>query len=335
MKKVFVGLSGGVDSSVTAALLKKQGYDVTGVYIKGWYPSWIRCSWRESRRDAMRVCAKLDIPFLTLDLEKEYKKEVVDYFLEEYKKGNTPNPDIMCNKYIKFGSFFDFAMGNGADFVATGHYAISKDSKLYRGKDNEKDQSYFLWTISKEKLPKITFPLGEYQKKETRKLAKEFGLPTSEKKDSQGICFLEDISMEEFLKYYFPPKEGNVLDPEGNVIGTHEGSIYYTIGQRRGFTTSQNMQAFVISKDMEKNTITVSEKRPERNSGDILLHKENWITVPEEGKEYTFQSRYRQKPTRCRISGNKLEILEKSDTPTSGQSIVVYAGDECLGGGII
>lgn len=335
MKKVFVGLSGGVDSSVSLRLLKNQGYDVTGVYIKGWYPNWIKCSWRESRRDAMRVCAKVGVPFLMVDLEEEYKREVVDYFLEEYKRGNTPNPDVMCNKYIKFGSFFDFAMKNGADFVATGHYAISRDGKLYRGKDKEKDQSYFLWTLSGEKLKKTIFPLGEYEKSETRRLAKKFDLPTSEKKDSQGICFIEDVSMEEFLKHYFPGEIGNVLDTNGNIIGSHEGSVYYTIGQRHGFTTRENNPYFVISKDMKNNSITVSCDRPKTLDKKIDLHNINWIEKPEEGKIYEFQSRYRQGPTKCKIAGGVVEVLEESDYPAKGQSIIIYDGDQCLGGGIM
>ncbi len=212
-KKVFVGLSGGVDSSVSAALLQSQGYDVFGVFIKVWQPDFYECTWKEDRLDAMRVCAKLNIPFYTLDLEKEYKKEVVDYMIEEYKNGRTPNPDVMCNKYIKFGGFFDWAMSQGADFVATGHYArLNKEHELVAGRDSNKDQSYFLWTLTKEQLSKTLFPVGDIEKTEVRKLAKKFGLPTAEKKDSQGLCFIGKVDMAEFLHHFIETKPGPVLN---------------------------------------------------------------------------------------------------------------------------
>src|SRR3972149_2581934 len=200
-KMVFVGLSGGVDSSVTAALLKEQGYEVVGVFIKTWQPDFIECTWPEERRDAMRVAAHLDIPFLTFDLEKEYKKEVGDYMVSEYRAGRTPNPDVMCNKEIKFGAFLQKALAMGADFVATGHYAeisqIRNVFSLKKSPDPSKDQSYFLWTLTQEQLAHILFPIGHFKKTEVRKLAKKFALPVAEKKDSQGICFLGDIDLKD------------------------------------------------------------------------------------------------------------------------------------------
>src|SRR3990167_4048684 len=196
-KTVYIGLSGGVDSSVSAALLKKQGYDVTGVFIKVWQPNWITCTWKEDRLDAMRVCAKLEIPFLTLDLEKEYKRDVVDYMIREYKAGRTPNPDVMCNRYIKFGAFFNWARKYGADYIATGHYAqVFKKVTGYRlqvSRDFEKDQTYFLWTLTQRELSQTLFPVGRITKPEVRKLAKKFGLPTADKKDSQGLCFIGKV----------------------------------------------------------------------------------------------------------------------------------------------
>ena len=227
-KKVFIGMSGGVDSSVSAALLKEHGYDVTGVFIKVWQPEFFECTWRADRLDAMRVCAKLDIPFLTLNLEKEYKKEVVDYMIDEYKAGRTPNPDVMCNKYIKFGGFFDFAMKHSADFIATGHYARVKKFprgetsgfnpspevsprgtyQLLAGRDKNKDQSYFLWTLTQKQLQKTLFPIGDIDKPEVRKLAEKYGLATAVKKDSQGLCFIGKIDMKDFLKNYMKEKKG-------------------------------------------------------------------------------------------------------------------------------
>ncbi|MEN9524048.1 MAG: hypothetical protein RL536_117, partial [Candidatus Parcubacteria bacterium] len=290
-KKVFVGMSGGVDSSLSAALLKKAGYDVTGVFIKAWQPDWIECTWREERRDAMRVAAHLDIHFVTLDLEKEYKKEVVDYMIAEYKIGRTPNPDVMCNKQIKFGAFYEWAMKNGADFVATGHYArvekFSDSYKLLAGVDNNKDQSYFLWTIKNEQLPHIIFPIGHLTKPEVRKMAAKLKLPTAEKKDSQGLCFIGMVDMKEFLSHYIQQKKGNVLDVNGKIIGEHNGAFLFTIGERHGFTitkkTPNDGALFAVSKNVLNNTITVSEK-----SGDgklpfanrrVSLKETNWNQV--------------------------------------------------------
>ncbi len=370
-KKVFVGLSGGVDSSVSLALLKKAGYDVTGVFIKVWHPDWLPCDWKEERRDAMRVAAALDIPFLTFDLQKEYKEGVVDYMLREYKNGRTPNPDVMCNKEIKFGGFLNKAIEMGADFIATGHYArITPPSghpsykqegrrKLVEGVDKSKDQSYFLWNLGQKELEHVLFPVGHLEKTEVRKLAKRFGLPTAEKKDSQGICFIGKVDMKEFLSHYIDSVPGIVLNELGKAIGNHDGAVFYTIGQRHGFSitekTSNDDPYYVISKDILKNTITVSNKkngqRPIGAVG-VRLSDVNWVDVkPNDGKEYSCRLRYRQEKQKCKIEtpprladsapllgkGGEAEVFftfPQGDV-SPGQSLVIYDGEMCLGGGII
>ena len=351
--KVFVGLSGGVDSSVSAALLKKQGYDVVGVFIKVWQPEFVKCDWREDRLDAMRVCAKLDIPFMDLDLEEIYKKEVFDYMIKEYKSGRTPNPDVMCNKSIKFGGFLKFALENGADFVATGHYARNKKNdkyKLLKGVDDNKDQSYFLWTITQERLKHILFPVGELEKPQVRKLAKKFDLLTAEKKDSQGLCFVGMIEMKDFLKKFLPEKKGDVLNEEGKVIGYHDGAYYFTYGQRHGFTitekTPDDKPYFVVKKDVDKNTITVSQKLKENKNYDkkeIIINNVNWILgeIPDLNKKYQGRIRYRQPLQNCKIYNTqsteefKIVFDEPQKSVSAGQSLVLYDGDICIGGGVI
>ncbi|MDP3962559.1 MAG: tRNA 2-thiouridine(34) synthase MnmA [bacterium] len=340
--RVVVGMSGGVDSSVSATLLKKAGYDVTGVFIKVWQPEWIECSWREDRLDAMRVCAMLDIPFLTLDLEKEYKREVVDYMVGEYRAGRTPNPDVMCNRYVKFGGFFDWAMKEEADFIATGHYAKIENGKLLMGEDQNKDQSYFLWTIRKEQLPHILFPVGNIEKPKVRKLAKRFGLPNAEKKDSQGLCFIGKIDIKEFLSHYIGGKRGDVLDEGGRVIGYHDGAFFYTIGERHGFVitdkTPNDEPYYVVKKNVEKNTITVVHKEMIRNGKrEVELGNVNWINEkPERGKKYMARSRYRESLREVSISDeNFVTFSEVQETLSPGQSLVFYDGKVCLGGGII
>ena len=360
-KKVFVGSSGGVGSSVSAALLKKQGYDVTGVFIKVWQPEFVRCDWREDRLDAMRVCAHLDIPFLDLDLEKEYKKEVFDYMIKEYKEGKTPNPDVMCNKRIKFGSFLKFALENGADYVATGHYAQSKKSKflmgneymkyqLLAGKDKNKDQTYFLWTLTQEQLKYIIFPIGHLKKPRVRKLAEKFNLLTARKKDSQGLCFVGMVEMKDFLKRFLPEKQGAVLDEQGNKIGNHDGAYYYTFGQRHGFVitkkTSEDKPYFIASKNIKKNTITVSNKFNEETIFDkkeIEIKNVNWIfgEEPDFEKSYQARIRYRQTFQFCKIykdlTSSKIKVIfdKPQKAVSAGQSVVFYDGEICLGGGII
>jgi tRNA-uridine 2-sulfurtransferase len=366
-KKVFVGISGGVDSAVSAALLKKEGYDVTGVFIKAWTPEGYPCNWKEDRRSAMRVAAVLDIPFITLDLEKEYKKEVVDYMIAEYKKGRTPNPDVMCNKEIKFGHFLKFALKNGADFVATGHYARAFPSPdqgeghakrgvgLIESTDKNKDQSYFLWTLTQNQLKHILFPIGHLQKSEVRKLAAKFGLPQATRKDSQGLCFLGKVDMKEFLSRYIPQKRGDVLKAlsllerglggEAEVIGHHQGALFFTIGERHGFIITQKTEKevplYVVAKNISKNTITVAPKAPSllgRGGGEAILKDVNLIgKIP--NKKLLCRIRYRQEKVGCKVEIKKDEIKIIFDKPqmgvSPGQSLVLYDGEVCLGGGII
>jgi len=344
-KKVYVGMSGGVDSSVSAALLKKAGYNVVGVFIKVWQPDWITCTWKEDRLDAMRVAAKLDIPFVTLDLEKEYKEGVVDYMIREYKAGRTPNPDVMCNRYVKFGGFFDWAMKQGADFVATGHYAQIKDGMLIAGDDKNKDQSYFLWTLTKQQLSKTLFPVGNIEKPEVRKLAKKFKLPNSDKKDSQGLCFIGKIDIKDFLSHYIESKLGDVLNEKREIIGTHEGAFFFTIGERHGFTivkkSPHDDAYYVIAKDISKNTITVANKSKEGNlpngKTSVELTDINWnqSNVPI-GRKLLARSRYREELQEIVFSDTcHADFTKPQNTLSPGQSLVVYDGAVCLGGGIL
>jgi tRNA-specific 2-thiouridylase len=349
MKKVFVGISGGVDSSVSAALLKDQGYDVTGVFIKVWQPDFIECNWKDEMRDAMRVCAKLEIPFMLCDLEKEYKENVIDYMINEYKSGRTPNPDVMCNKEIKFKAFLNFALEKGADYIATGHYAQNLESedgfKLTKAKDQEKDQTYFIWNLNQDILSKTLFPIGHLEKEEVRKIAKKKKLFTSDKKDSQGLCFIGHVDMKEFLQEFIETQQGDVLNEEGETIGTHEGSELYTIGQRHGFSLIQKSnnekKYYVISKNLDKNTITVSENNISKNTDEIVLEKTNLTrNIDLIDKEIEFRTRYRQKLQKAivkEVNNQKIIIkpLTEQESLTSGQSLVIYLKDECLGGGVI
>ncbi len=368
-------MSGGVDSSVSAALLKKAGFDVVGVFIKTWSPDFMECTWKEERLDAMRVCATLDIPFMTLDLEKEYKEKVADYMIEEYRKGKTPNPDVMCNKEIKFGAFFDWAIRQGADYVATGHYAQILESRKLKlesgmkkdesqksgyflpstfhyqmlvGIDKNKDQSYFLWNIKKEHLSKILFPVGHLEKSEVRKLAKKFNLPTAKKKDSQGVCFLGKVDMKDFLKHYIKTKKGEVFNEKGKKIGFHDGAYFVTIGERGGFTitekTPNDRPYFVVAKDLKNNTVTVSnDKNFYFRNEKIILKKLNLLVddnvfLKEGTKGFLARTRYRQELENCKIAkmSNGIEVkFKKPQMVASGQSIVFYKGDICMGGGIV
>jgi len=370
-KTIYVGVSGGVDSSVSVALLKEQGYKIVGVFIKVWQPDFVTCTWREERRDAMRVCAVLDIPFLFMDLEEDYKKGVADYMISEYKLGRTPNPDVMCNKYVKFGAFLKKALEIGADAVATGHYArvfspktviekspvtvfgsnFGKKYHLLHGLDANKDQSYFLWTLTQEQLSKIMFPIGHLQKSEVRKLADKFNLPTAKKKDSQGICFIGKLDMKDFLKQFIKPKKGVVLNQDGEEIGVHDGAVFYTLGERHGFVITkkgtEDGRYYVISKNIEKNTITVTNDinatpiAPLIKLAELQISQTNWIpSAPEIGKKYMARSRYRQSLEECEfIEINKdtamIKFTNPQPTATPGQSLVVYDGEYCLGGGVI
>ena len=345
-KKIYVGLSGGVDSSVTATLLIKSGAQVVGVYIKGWTPPNMECSQKADRLDAMRVAAHLKIPFITLDLGREYKKEVIDYFVKEYQLGNTPNPDILCNSKIKFGLFFDYVKKQGGDFLATGHYADiekRKNSKfLVRGLDKSKDQSYFLWKLKYDQLDNIIFPLGKLKKKEVRRLAIDFKLPTANKKDSQGICFIGQIDVDDFLADFLKLEKGLVLNEHGEAIGEHKGAVIYTIGQRHGFKINKskdNKPYYCIDKDIKNNEIIVSQNFNKNSHELIFLKDENWITEkPQDNKEYVSQIRHLGDKFPCWVKyKNKICQVGMSEplNVSLGQSLVVYDEDICLGGGII
>lgn len=346
-EKVFVGVSGGVDSSVSAALLKSQGYDVTGVFIRTWQPDWIECTWRDERRDAMRVCAHLGIPFVELDLEDEYKKGVADYMIAEYRAGRTPNPDVMCNREVKFGGFLKWALAHGADYVATGHYAQNSKGMLYQGIDSSKDQSYFLWTLTNKQLSHILFPIGHLQKSEVRKLALKYQLPTATKKDSQGICFIGEIDMKDFLRHYIDVTPGSVLNPAGEVIGSHQGALFYTIGERHGFEIvekgTNDKPYYVVAKNIESNTITVSQN-PENHSSskEVFLINCVWRDVSSErgGHKMSAQIRYHGEQKLCHVvslseTDARITFDESDYSLSSGQSIVVYDGEVCIGGGIV
>lgn len=347
-KTVFVGLSGGVDSSVAALRLINEGYNVVGVFIKVWHPEFLVCNWEQERLDAMRVAAHLDIPFLTCDAEEAYRDEVAKYFVSEYIAGRTPNPDIMCNQHVKFGAFIDFAKERGADFIATGHYAqkITNDkAELHRGVDTGKDQSYFLNSLSQEQLEYALLPVGNSVKDVIRKEAAAAKIPTATKKDSQGVCFLGHIDIKDFLSHYVKLEVGDVLDKSGQVIGRHEGSLIYTVGQRHGFTVNTSTEKrgayYVVSKDIENNTITVDSTKPTLVTDNNLtlndLSLRDKISV---GEEYEVQTRYRQKPFKAQVASSTSEeivisLLENSEAAAYGQSCVLYRGSLCLGGGII
>ncbi len=347
--KVAVGLSGGVDSSVAAFLLQQEGYDVIGYYMKNWSTDIgkFKCPWKEDHEYALRVADHLKIPIYTLNFEKEYKERVVDYLFEGYKKGITPNPDIMCNKEIKFKLFLDKAIKISADLIATGHYARIKEDKnniyhLLKGKDGNKDQSYFLYTLNQYQLSKTLFPVGEYDKPEIRRIAKRAKLPTAEKPDSQGICFIGEVNISEFLKTQIKPQVGDIITTDGKKIGTHDGVYYYTIGQRKGIGIGGGVPYFVVSKNIEKNQLIVA-----RGSWSEELFYDScdvtnltWTnTEPKLPLKCSVKTRYRQQDQECEILKDKKNIKavfkQKQRAITSGQSAVFYKKDECLGGGII
>jgi tRNA-uridine 2-sulfurtransferase len=351
-KKVFVGLSGGVDSSVAALRLKNQGYQVVGVFIKVWHPDWLVCNWEQERLDAMRVAAHLGIPFLTCDAEAAYRDEVASYFIESYRAGLTPNPDVLCNEKVKFGAFLHFALEHGADYVATGHYAQKGAgeqgvSELWRGIDPQKDQSYFLWSLQREQLGKILFPVGDTIKADLRAEALAAGLPTATKKDSQGVCFLGHIDIHEFLSHYIDLVPGAVLDEAGKVVGEHQGAFVYTLGQRHGFTlhthTPERAPHYVVGKDIDSNTITVSTTTPTLAPHDTITLRNIVLRgneTPVVGKALNAQFRYRQQPFSVSITGVSadsltIEASTSIERGAKGQSCVLYEGDHCIGGGII
>lgn len=342
-KTVYVGMSGGVDSSVAAALLKAAGHNVVGVYMKNWTQDVLgfACPWRQDLTDAKSVAAQLKIPLKVFDFQTEYKQKVVDYLVSEYKSGRTPNPDIMCNQEIKFKLFLDTAIEDGADMIATGHYARIKVGKLLAGVDKNKDQSYFLHRVSGQALKKSLMPIGEYAKPQIRELAKKFKLPTADKPDSQGICFIGEVSIKDFLLQYIKKQPGPIKTMDGEEIGTHDGAVFYTIGQRHGLEVGGGRPFYVVGKDMKTNTVIVTD-----NPADEELHRDNfyitdahWINAAPTSKTYQMRTRYRGKLVdgHLKKSGEKwtVKLAEPERAVTPGQSAVVYDGEEVLGGGVI
>lgn len=355
-RRIVVAMSGGVDSSVAAALLKKQ-FDacpersrrVVGIFMKFWKEgknAENRCCSAESEKLARLVAKKIDIPFYVINAEAEFKKKVVDYFLKEYKKGNTPNPCVACNKEIKFGLLIEKALKLEADFVAAGHYAQIKNGKLLKGKDKEKDQSYFLWQLDQKQLSRILFPVGGYTKTEVRKLAKKFRLPTAKTPESQEICFIQ-TTVNDFLRKYLKTKPGNIIDKTlrhgsgqaGKVLGEHQGLWFYTIGQRKGLEIPQGPY-FVIDKNIKKNILIVSKNKKDLEKKELIVKNVNWISLPKLPLQAQVKIRYKSNLAKAKIlkhSKNKVKIIftkpQRAITP--GQSAVFYKDKELLGGGVI
>ena len=347
--KVLVGMSGGVDSSVAAALLVSQGYDVTGAFMVNYdaeAQDGGRC-WTGDYQDALRVAAHLGIPLIRLDFKKEYKQSVLDYMYREYKLGRTPNPDVLCNKFVKFGAWIDKAKELGFHKLATGHYANTKDGLLFTAKDDNKDQTYFLHQLNTEQLQYTLFPLGNYTKPEVRKLAKKFGLATAEKEESMGICFVGEVPMKEFLTKEIESKKGNIVLSSGQVLGQHDGLPFYTIGQRSlGVKTNSNKPLFVVDKRPQTNELVVGYEDDE-----LLYKKEaeitevNWVsgTEPKFPLQCQVRLRHRQPLQKCVVNsplgrgrgGLAIMFNKPQRAITPGQFAVFYKNNKCLGGGVI
>ncbi|MUG45420.1 tRNA 2-thiouridine(34) synthase MnmA [Paenibacillus woosongensis] len=355
--RIVVGMSGGVDSSVTALLLKQQGYDVIGIFMKNWDDTdeFGRCTAEEDAEDVRRVCEQIDIPYYTVNFEKEYYDKVFAYFLEEYKRGRTPNPDVMCNREIKFGEFLNKAMDLGADYVATGHYARVVQEhdgqyKLLRGVDSNKDQTYFLNALNQAQLAKAMFPIGHLPKPEVRRIAEEAGLYTAKKKDSTGVCFIGERNFREFLSQYLPAQSGDMVDiVTGEVKGRHDGLMYYTLGQRQGLGIGGSGSGepwFVAEKDLQNNILYVvqGDKHPSLYSTGLVASGVNWIAgadkLPDKPFKCVAKFRYRQQDQGVtlipREDGTMFVAFDQPQKAiTPGQAVVFYDGDECLGGGTI
>lgn len=363
MKTVYVGMSGGVDSSVAAALLKQRGYNVVGVYMKNWTKDLpgMPCPWKDDYQDAKRVAVQLGIDFKVYDFQKQYHQKVVDYMIEEYKAGRTPNPDIMCNQEVKFKLFLDTALADGADMIATGHYArILRTegqraegrglSQLHVAANPDKDQTYFLYRVTEQALAKSLFPIGDFKTKaEVRAVAKKLGLATAGKKDSQGICFVGKVGIRDFLEQYVTAKPGAIINQAGQQIGQHDGAIFYTIGQRHGLDVGGGLPYYVTAKNMKKNEVYVTtDLDDEKLWSDVLqLTDVHWINQPPlQGYTLQVRTRYRAPLVDCTLQlaprdakqpKNTLHVAlsEKIRAITPGQSAVVYDGDRVVGGGIV
>jgi tRNA-uridine 2-sulfurtransferase len=352
---VVVGMSGGVDSSVAAYILKQQGYKVIGVFMKNWEEDDTDeyCSAAQDMADAKSIADRLDIPFKTINFSAEYWDRVFEYFLEEYRSGRTPNPDIMCNKEIKFKAFLDYAVVLGADYIATGHYVrvqrVDGKSIMLRGVDENKDQSYFLYTLNQAQLNKSMFPVGELKKPVVRAIAEQQGFVTADKKDSTGICFIGERKFKDFLEQFLPAQPGNIEDDQGNVIGKHHGLMYHTLGQRKGIGIGGRASAgeepwYAIAKDIERNVLVVGQGHDHHGllSTGLVCSQLYWVAPDSVSDtfECTAKSRYRQQDFDCtvkKLEGDHWQVMfkHKQRAVTPGQSIVFYQQQVCLGGGII
>lgn len=354
-KNIIVGLSGGVDSSVSALVLKEQGYEVQGLFMKNWEEDDTEnyCSATVDVADAQAVCERLQIKLHTVNFAAEYWDNVFEYFLQEYRLGRTPNPDILCNREIKFKAFLEYALQLGADYIATGHYVRKKEQEgkyyLLKGQDPNKDQSYFLYTLNQYQLAHSLFPVGDLPKQKVRQMAAVAELGTHDKKDSTGICFIGERKFKEFLAKYLPAQIGLIETPEGEVIGQHDGLMYYTLGQRQGLGIGGRRHAtedawYVVGKDLKRNVLLAAQghNHPLLFSKKLICNQLSWISgeVPAMPFECTAKTRYRQQDVSCMVrprnsSEYEVEFIELQRAVTPGQSIVFYQGDICLGGGII
>ncbi|MDO5715485.1 MAG: tRNA 2-thiouridine(34) synthase MnmA [Tissierellia bacterium] len=348
-KRVILGMSGGVDSSVAAALLKEQGYEVIAVFMKNWSEDDGECTAKEDYMDVVSVCSKLDIKHYTVNFEKEYRDEVFSYFLSEYKKGRTPNPDVMCNTEIKFKAFLNYALDFDADYIAMGHYArtrkIDGKTHLLRGVDGNKDQSYFLSRVPNEALERCLFPVGDLEKDQVRSIAKKYDLSTASKKDSTGICFIGERDFNEFLDRFLFTKPGPIQDTEGHILGEHSGLIHYTIGQRRGIGiggVGSGEPFFVADKDLENNTLIVAQgvKHPALYRHSFYGEDPFWIVEePTFPLECTIKIRYRTPDVKATVIKDSKGLFIRPEKAlkgvTPGQVVVFYDGEICLGSAII